>query len=1799
MHAAAQRGGVREGVDFMSSFKQKAKRLLGLGLSLCLAVTAVQTAFVAGAAETLPEYPEISLPEVTTENGLLWYKFDETGGKPKNAIQGDDAREAVECYGTFKPGEGVDGGAIQFSGGGYQHISINKDNNKDDLFLKDTYEQETVAFWFKPERLDNTQMVYVQGGKVGGIAVRLEKTDLLVSVSTGTPTIFDPIDISGSLNKWTHVAVTFDKGAVNVYVNGVLKVTGTASAQAMGETGVGTTIGNNHTRANAWDDGSSTREFKGMVDDLRIYKTVEVPQVTIQEVVGCEDKTVLAGTAEDAIGLPSSLTARLSDSCSVSLPVTWTSSPAYDGGTAASYTFTAQLDLDDNMTYDGAEIQTVVTVTGDAGDAGYEEVTGEPADPVDPDDLPDYLDIRLPGITTENGLLWYTFDQSGRPTNAIEGGETHQAVELIGDIRLDGGVSGGAVEFAGNNYHHITINNDGSASDFLKAAYTEETVAFWFKPERLTGIQMLYAQGSANGGIFIRLNEGSMEASVSTGTANFLDAVDVSASLGKWTHVALVFDNGRASLYINGEMKTSMETGGDALGASTLGTTIGNNHTRANPWDGGSSTREFQGMIDELRIYEAAVTPQVAVRGFSGFEDKTVLEGTSWENLHLPDAVTAHFSSTVSATVPVLWNSQPAYDGDTAGGYTLTASMRLPDNVDLICEYMVQITVTVVEDTGEGDPELELAVTRTEAALQNFTASSSTTAQDILDAVILAIDNPNVSAAWESEPVITLPEGLESGSIVGALLLSKGEYTKTVQVDILIPSLEDGIRLRYEFEDGEAVDVSGNGRDGKTYGTLKTVDGINGDAMYFSGGYVKMPEDIIEDLTNFSISVWIDPLSDFQYARVWDIGSGENNFFNLWLHDDTSRKYSVNIRLNESTTLRNPADVATFATGTWRNLVVTYDEADNGRITIYEDGQVIGSSQTGKKLTDLGPATNALLGWAQTKNDYDYHGYMDDFRVYDRTLTAEEVEALAAEGTQSLVKSAADALDIAAFNGFTELTGVVQDLSLPAASDIKYSGAEISWDTSAPAVITAAGEIGDVDSDTTATLTATLTRDGKSAQKAFPLTVKADRTMTPDAVPEVVTVPGLYPDLPQRIAANEGEASMDVTWETPDPSDYAGAGSFTVKGTAAGQDVTVTVRVDDTLVSTPLIGPASPDPFFYYKDGYYYYIRASYGGLTVSKAKRFQDIGNVPRIMVYSQSDAPDYIRSNWWAPEIHYLDGDWYIYWAANDGRSENHRMYVLRSTDPDDAQAPYELVGQLAPTAYNEATGEWEVDESQDMWAIDGTVFENSDGRLYFLWAGYDGSAGNYQKLFIAEMLNPWTLKGGRTLISEPDLPFEKRGGGYLLNEGPQVIAHGDKVHVLYSACQANYDWYSLGLLTADADANLLDASSWTKSEGPVFTKSNNSADESFATGHAMVVQSPDGAEDWLVYHAYIVGNTSGHTGDMEERCTRVLKVTWDENDMPHFGNPIPTGELQAQPSGTPDAVALKYEAETAELDGNAQVTNSVQASGKQIVTGIDQNSSVTFHIDAPVAGRYLVSFMGNSRSASGHTGYQNVNINGEDYKVWHRGNNANVQNKWVPSCLYDSDQIGEGLYVDLPAGESTITVTYHPDSTANCDLDYLYLLLDDEGQYTVSLDKETMTLEIGQSDTLTATVKPEGDKVTFTSSNTAVATVDENGVVTAVSAGTAVITVRTASGAEASCTVTVTDGQTPAYEKGDLNKSGKVTIEDVMAACRIIARVAGGGQAQPEELELGDLNGNGRVDIADVMSICRIIARNNTNR
>ena len=138
------------------------------------------------------------------------------------------------------------------------------------------------------------------------------------------------------------------------------------------------------------------------------------------------------------------------------------------------------------------------------------------------------------------------------------------------------------------------------------------------------------------------------------------------------------------------------------------------------------------------------------------------------------------------------------------------------------------------------------------------------------------------------------------------------------------------------------------------------------------------------------------------------------------------------------------------------------------------------------------------------------------------------------------------------------------------------------------------------------------------------------------------------------------------------------------------------------------------------------------------------------------------------------------------------------------------------------------------------------------------------------------------------------------------------------------------------------------------------------------------------------------------------------------------------------------------------------------------------------------------------------------------------------------------------------------------------------------SVALNKTETTLEVGAQEQLTATVLPEEavQAVTWTSSNPAVATVDENGLVTAVAPGTATITATTTDGTDltASCKVTVEDPAIP----GDVNGDGNVNGADIVAVINYVLA---------DDIA-GDVNGDGNVNGADIVAVINYVLNDSGN-
>lgn len=317
--------------------------------------------------------------------------------------------------------------------------------------------------------------------------------------------------------------------------------------------------------------------------------------------------------------------------------------------------------------------------------------------------------------------------------------------------------------------------------------------------------------------------------------------------------------------------------------------------------------------------------------------------------------------------------------------------------------------------------------------------------------------------------------------------------------------------------------------------------------------------------------------------------------------------------------------------------------------------------------------------------------------------------------------------------------------------------------------------------------------------------------------------------------------------------------------------------------TNPLL-PSGADPFSFYKDGFYYYMHTMGNKLVLWKTKNLAELKDAERKTIYEPPPNTPYSK-NLWAPEIHFIKGSWYVYYAADDGNNKNHRMYVIQNGSADPMQGTWEFKGQIADRA--------------DKWAIDGNIFEYR-GRLYMIWSGWEGDVNGQQDIFIASMKDPLTLSSERVKISSPEFSWEKNGKlnnpndppQVFVNEGPQALMNGKKLFLVFSASGCWTDHYALGLLELKGK-DLLKPESWYKHPRPVFE--SDPANGVYATGHNSFFKSPNGKEDWILYHA----NSKPGQGCGRFRSPRAQRFTWNKDGTPNFGKPVKEGVELAIPA------------------------------------------------------------------------------------------------------------------------------------------------------------------------------------------------------------------------------------------------------------------------------------------------------------
>jgi GH43 family beta-xylosidase len=309
--------------------------------------------------------------------------------------------------------------------------------------------------------------------------------------------------------------------------------------------------------------------------------------------------------------------------------------------------------------------------------------------------------------------------------------------------------------------------------------------------------------------------------------------------------------------------------------------------------------------------------------------------------------------------------------------------------------------------------------------------------------------------------------------------------------------------------------------------------------------------------------------------------------------------------------------------------------------------------------------------------------------------------------------------------------------------------------------------------------------------------------------------------------------------------------------------------------SNPLMRQRADPHVSRHTDGLYYATATvpEYDRLVVRRASTLQGLATAAESVVWtrpSSGDTAGYV----WAPELHFLDGRWHLYFSVGTSAEPfRQRIHVLRSSSADPRDAAWTMLGRV--------TTAW------DTFSLDATTFTHG-GVRYLAWAQSEPGIATNSNLYLSRMASPTTLTGPQTRLTVPSLDWETRG--YKVAEGPSVLIRNGRVFLTYSASATDAN-YCLGMLTASASANLLDAASWTKSPTPVFASST--ATSQYGPGHNGFTTAPDGS-DVLIYHARGYRDITGDPLFDPNRHTRAQKLYYNADGTPNFGVPVPDGPL-----------------------------------------------------------------------------------------------------------------------------------------------------------------------------------------------------------------------------------------------------------------------------------------------------------------
>jgi Concanavalin A-like lectin/glucanases superfamily len=173
--------------------------------------------------------------------------------------------------------------------------------------------------------------------------------------------------------------------------------------------------------------------------------------------------------------------------------------------------------------------------------------------------------------------------------------------------------------------------------------------------------------------------------------------------------------------------------------------------------------------------------------------------------------------------------------------------------------------------------------------------------------------------------------------------------------------------------------------------TFTATGRIAGAVVLNAGQYIKLPVDVVKSMDYMTVAAWVK-LSSNSSGTLFDFGTAGDNHFYLRLGGGSGVTYGAQIL---GGAIHETATTYLMPTNVWKHVALTVGD---GKASLYIDGlNVRTTANFTVSPSGLGSTAGNYIGHTNTDTS-SFYGNVDDFRIYPRVLTREELENLAFPG---------------------------------------------------------------------------------------------------------------------------------------------------------------------------------------------------------------------------------------------------------------------------------------------------------------------------------------------------------------------------------------------------------------------------------------------------------------------------------------------------------------------------------------------------------------------------------------------------------------------------------------------------------------------------------------------------------------------------------------------------------------------------------------------------------------------------------